>query len=215
MDFLGLILTFLSTALITISRVISDQQRAMRNYLVYVGLLVSGGAVFVTYQNIQSQKERLRKSVDESDKFKGEVKELKLKMFALNGQIQDATASLLQNNDAASIAIAEKLKSTTGELLSANYSTSNVINDLLREQNDSLKRMLTSTIVTMKQSIAITENNVKEQIKSTEASFKHQLTTTESALKIEMNNLEEKIDDGFEETKKQLEGIESDSSDTE
>lgn len=215
MDFLGLILTFLSTALITVSRLISDQQRAMRNYLVYVGLLVSGGAVFVTYQNIQSQKDRLRKSNDESEKFKGEVKDLKLKMFALNGQIEEATTSLLQNNDAASIAIAEKLKNTTGELLSANYSTSSVINDLLREQNDSLKRMLTYTIGTMKQSIAIAENNMKEQIKSSEASFRHQLSTTESTLKIEMNNLEERIEDGFEETKKKIDGIEADTSNSE
>jgi len=187
----------------------------MRNYLVYVGLLVSGGAVFATYQNIQSQKDRLRRSIDESDKFKTEVKDLKLKMFALNGQIQETTASLLQSNDASSIAIAEKLQSSTGQLLSANYSTSNVINDLLKEQNDSLKRMLTYTISALKQSIAVSENNMKEHMKSSEAVFTRHLSTTESAHKIEMNNLEEKIEDGFEETKKQIDGIESDTSSSE
>jgi len=157
----------------------------------------------------------LRRSNEESDKFKTEIKELKFKMYALNGQIQEATTSLLQNNDASSIAIAEKLQNTTGQLLSANYTTSSVINDLLKEQNDSLKRMLTYTITALKQSIAVSENNMKEQVKSSEALFSRHLTTTESALKIEMNNLEERIEDGFEETKRQIDGIELDTSSAE
>jgi hypothetical protein len=215
MDFIGIILTFLSTALITISRLISDKQRAMRNYLVYVGLLVSGAAVFVTYQNVQSQKEKLRKSNEASEKFKQEITDLKLKMFALNGQINEATTSLLQNNDAASIAIAEKLKNSTGELLSANYSTSSVVNDLLKEQNDSLTKILVKAVNVIKQSIAVSESNTKNQLKEIDASFKHQLTTTESSMKIEFNNLEEHVDEKFEEVDKKIGEMEEDSSSSE
>ena len=111
MDFIGIILTFLSTALITVSRLISDQQRNFRNYLVYVGLLVSAAAVFVTYNNVQAQKERLRKSYEENEKFKQEVKGLKLKMLELNNKIQKETTELLKNNDNKRTKIEEKLKS--------------------------------------------------------------------------------------------------------
>lgn len=215
MDFIGIILTFLSTALITISRVISDSQRAMRNYLVYVGLLVSCGAVFVTYHNVQGQKEKLRMSIDKSEKFEGEVKELKMKMFALNGQIEETTTSLLRSNDASSIAIAEKLKNTTGQLLSANYSTSSVVNDLLKEQNDSLRRILVHTVTVLRQSIAASENNLKSQIKESEGAIKNQFTTAESSLKIGLNNLEDHIDDHFEKTNKMIDGIEADSTEEE
>ncbi len=222
MDFIGIILTFFSTALITVSRLISDKQRAMRNYLVYVGLLVSAGAVFVTYHNVQSQKDKLRRSNEESDKFKQEVSDMRIKMLALNGQIDEATTSLLKNNDATSIAIAEKLKNTTGQLLSANYSTSSVVNDLLKEQNDSLSKVLVKMVNTLKQSIANSENNTRNQIKESEASFRQQLSTVEASVKIEFNNLEEHVDESFEEVdkkfaqvNKKIESLEEDTSSSE
>ncbi|MBC7390956.1 MAG: hypothetical protein H7329_17240 [Opitutaceae bacterium] len=209
-------LTFLSTALITFSRLVSDQQRNLRNYLVYVGLMVSGAAVFVTYNNVQAQKERLRKSNEENERFKQEVKGLKFKMFALNNQIQVATSSLMQNNDAASTAIAEKLRSSTGELLSANFSSTSIVNDLLKEQNDSLKRVIVKAVNIMKQSVSQSEANMKAQLKESETNLKHLVNNSQSTLKIDINNLEEHVDDKFEETAKKLqimsEEIEEDSS---
>ena len=207
MDFIGIILTFMSTALITMSRVIKDDQRNARNYLVYLGLIVSGAAVFVTYHNVQGQKDRLAKSNEENRKFKEEVSGMKMKMFALNGQIEETTNSLLNSNDATSIAIAERLKSSTGQLLSANYSTSSVVNDLLKEQNDSLKRILIKAVNILKQSINATESNLKAQSKDTENSLKRELTNTESTIKIDINNLEEQINDKFEETDKKLKAL--------
>lgn len=207
MDFIGIILTFLSTALITMSRVINDQHRNARNYLVYLGLIVSGGAVFVTYHNVQAQKERLAKSNEENRKFKEEVSGMKMKMFALNGQIEETTNSLLNSNDATSIAIAERLKSSTGQLLSANYSTSSVVNDLLKEQNDSLKRILVKAVNILKQSISVTELNLKAQAKESESVLKRDLTGAESAIKIDINNLEEEMNDKFEEVDKKLKAL--------
>ena len=219
MDFMGIMLTFLSTALITVSRLISDQQRNFRNYLVYVGLMVSGAAVFVTYNNVQAGKERLRKSNEENERFKEELKGLKFKMFALNGQIQEATSSLMKNNDVASMEIAEKLRSSTGELLSANYSTSSVVNDLLKEQNDSLKRVIVKAVNIMKQSVSQSEANMKAQLRESENNLKQIVNNSESTIKIGINNLEEHVDDKFEETAKKLkimsEEMEDDSSSAE
>jgi hypothetical protein len=214
MDFIGIILTFMSTALITLSRVIKDEHLNARNYLVYIGLLVSGAAVFVTYHNVQLQKDKLRLSNEENEKIREEVKGMKLKLFALNGQIEEATTSLLKNNDAASVAIAGRLRNTTGQLLSANYSTSSVVNDLLKEQNDSLKRILVKTVNILKTSISNSESNMKNQMKESENNFKQIVSSTETSLKIEINNLEDHVDDKFDETAKKLNNIADDSSST-
>ena len=213
MDSIGILLTFLSTALITMSRVIGDQHKNARNYLVYLGLIVSAGAVFVTYNNVQSQKERLRKSSEENEKFKEEVKGMKLKMYALNGQIEQTTTSLLQSNDATSIALGEKLKNSTGQLLSASYSNSSIMNDLLEEQNDSLKRMLVKTVNILKQTINASELDVKTQLKESETAMKQLISKTETNLKIDINNLEEHVDDKFDENDKLLKALQEETED--
>jgi len=104
-------------------------------------------------------------------------------------------------------------------LLSANYSTSSVVNDLLKEQNDSLKRVIVKAVNIMKQSVSQSEANMKAQLRESENNLKQIVNNSESTIKIGINNLEEHVDDKFEETAKKLkimsEEMEDDSSSAE
>ncbi len=213
MDFIGIILTFASTSLITISRLISDKLRFMRNLLVYLGIAVSGGAVYFTYQNIQASKHRLQVSESHNIKLTNDIENLNMKMYGLSGQIQMAADSLFLKNDSASLKIAERLRASTGVIMNSHQSSNMVINTMLRQQNDSLVRVLNLMANQINSQLNNTELHVKEQLSTTERLYLDKLAESEAKFNEYVVNSETRIKEAMDASEERLKTSMSESED--
>lgn len=204
MDFIGIILTFASTSLITISRLISDKLRFMRNLLVYLGIAVSGAAVFFTYQNVQASKTRLHESESRNIKLTTDIENLNMKMYGLSGQIQLAADSLFLKNDSASLKIAERLRASTGDIMSSHQSSSSMINNMLQQQNDSLLRALKQMVLQLNSSISSSEHKMNDHLSSTEKLYSEKMAESEAKFNEYVVNSESRIKEAMDASEERI-----------